>query len=464
MPMWFKKPYLYIFLFLFLSIGALAQERLSLQRAVELGIENYGTVKAKQQYAAASKALVKETKLEYYPNLNIGVQQDYGTVNGQNGPAYSFGVLPVSSSGAALATQNWNAAFGGLYLANVNWDFFAFGRAKERIETAKAIAHRDEQDWQQELFKQKIRVSAAYLNLVAARQLTVSYQKNLERADTLRRVIRIKAMHGLVAGVDSTQANAEYSSAQILLTKAIDFEQTQATELIQLMGVPPADYALDSYFVSRIPTISADTTIIADHPVLQWYRSRIAASDEQARYLQKFAYPTFSVAGVMQSRASGFGSNYNLNQTDFKTDYFTGVSPSRFNYLFGVGASWNFMQPFRTHQLVKAQRFTSAGLQSEYELAAQQTRDQLLLSEQKITNAMNNYRESGVQVKAANEAYVQKTVLYKNGLTTLVDLTQTLYILTRAETDRDIAYSNVWQALVLKAAAMGDYGIIAQQL
>jgi hypothetical protein len=53
--------------------------------------------------------------------------------------------------------------------------------------------------------------------------------------------------------------------------------------------------------------------------------------------------------------------------------------------------------------------------------------------------------------------------LYKNGLTTLVDLTQALFTLNRAETDRDIAFTNVWQALLLKSAALGNYDIFINE-
>ena len=54
---------------------------------------------------------------------------------------------------------------------------------------------------------------------------------------------------------------------------------------------------------------------------------------------------------------------------------------------------------------------------------------------------------------------LQKSVLYRNGLTNMVDVTQALYALNRAETDRAIAYNNVWQALLLKAAATGDFAL-----
>jgi hypothetical protein len=76
---------------------------------------------------------------------------------------------------------------------------------------------------------------------------------------------------------------------------------------------------------------------------------------------------------------------------------------------------------------------------------------------------MSNYLEAPVQVKAASDAYTQKTVMYKNGLSTIVDLTQALFVLNRAETDRDIAFSNVWQALLLKAAALGDFGLFINE-
>ena len=45
-----------------------------------MGIDNYGAVKAKQQYAAASKDEVVRAKRDYLPNPNFQAQVDYGTV------------------------------------------------------------------------------------------------------------------------------------------------------------------------------------------------------------------------------------------------------------------------------------------------------------------------------------------------------------------------------------------------
>ncbi len=126
--------------------------------------------------------------------------------------------------------------------------------------------------------------------------------------------------------------------------------------------------------------------------------------------------------------------------------------------------TWNITQPYRLSQQVRSQELISKGLQEEYNLAAQQLDAQRKLSDTKWQNALTVYRQVPAQLKAAGDAYTQRSVLYQNGLTDLVDLSQSIYALVRAETDRDIAYNNVWQALLLKAAAAGDFNLFTSEL
>ncbi|HKC69153.1 MAG TPA: TolC family protein, partial [Bacteroidia bacterium] len=90
------------------TIGVSQTQTLTLKDALNKGLTNYGTIKAKTNYVNATKASLQQTKRDYLPNLNLSAQQDYGTVNGQNGPLYGFSGLGVASSGLPLATQNWN--------------------------------------------------------------------------------------------------------------------------------------------------------------------------------------------------------------------------------------------------------------------------------------------------------------------------------------------------------------------
>ena len=460
------KRMIYFSLFLLGGIRA-GSQTLTLKDAVNTALNNYGTVKAKANYLKSSQASAKEASTYHLPNLNLAAQQAYGTANGQFGPVIPIGGFSVASSGPPFLSQNWNAAFGGLYLANVSWDFFTFGRVRENVKVAEAQVLQDASDLDQEKFQLQVKVSGTYLNLLAAQRLVLSQQKNLERATALNQVVVARAKNGLNPGVDSSQANAEVSSAKIALTNAINYEADQATQLAQLMGTPYQKFVLDTVFVNRIPASLSDSIPANEdqHPVLKFYQSRINVSKQQEKYFDRFKYPVFSFVGVVQSRGSGFNSNYSqLNPDAFNHDYWNGVKPTNSNYLLGVGLVWNLTNPIRVRQQVTAQEWTSRGLQNEYELVSQQIKTQLALADEKIKNAVANYNEAPVQVKAASDAYLQRSVLYKNGLTNIVDVTQTLYVLNRAETDRDIADSNVWQALLLKAAAIGDFSFFENEI
>jgi adhesin transport system outer membrane protein len=437
------------------------QKVLSLKDAEQIALANYGTIKAKASQLNASRATLKETHTDNLPDLNVSVQQDYGTVNGQNGPLFGYHGLATASSGPALANQNYNAAFGALYVSNVNWDFFAFGKVKERIKVQNSIVSLNESDLAQEQFQHQIRVASTYLNLLVAQQLSKAQQDNLNRAMQLQKVVVARVKNGLNPGVDSALANAQVSNAKIALTNSQQIVQDQSNQLSRYLGVPPQDFLLDSTFVTKAPPRpNAQAQInLDDHPELRYYRNRIGVSDERAKYLQTFSYPTFSLFGIYQGKGSGFKYDYGTNLNNYSTNYAGGINPTRYNYLVGAAVIWNITSPFRVRYQVQSQKFTSDQYKNEYEVIDQQLKGQLVLAETRISNSLKNYNEAPVEVKAATDAYNQKFALYRNGLSNIVDFTQALYVLNRAEIDLDIASNNIWQAILSKAAATGDFGV-----
>lgn len=452
------------FSLLFLAALHAQSQVLTLKEALQTALDNYGTIKAKSNYLKAAQASVKGATLDYLPNLNVAAQQAYGTANGQFGPLIGSGGLSSAASGPPFTSQNWHAAFGGLYLANINWDFYTFGRVRERVKLAQSEVQRQSTDLEQEKFQHQVRVAAAYLNLLAAQRLRLSQQRNLDRASALRNVVVVRANNGLNPGVDSSLANAEVSSARIALTNAQDYEAQQASQLAQLMGIDYRQFVLDTVLITKIPAAYNSAAAQQEHPLLKFYRSRIDASKEQEKYFSRFKYPVFSLVSVLQTRGTGFWNNYNeQNPEAFTHDYFQGVKPVRSNYLIGVGVTWNLTSIKRANQQVAVQEWTSKGLQDEYEVIGQQIKVQVNLANERMANAVANYTEAPVQMKAASDAYLQKTTLYRNGLSTIVDVTQALFTLNRAETDRDIAINNVWQALLLKAAASGDFSLFINE-
>ncbi|MCR8560727.1 TolC family protein [Mucilaginibacter sp. BJC16-A38] len=456
-----SKHFLLGFLSVLIVWKAQGQKLLTIKDAEQMALANYGTIKAKANQLNASKAYLTETKTEQLPDVNLSAQQDYGTVNGQNGPLYGYHGFNVASSGPTTGTQNWNAAFGALYLANVSWDFFSFGKATEKVKVQKTAVSRDETDLAQEQFQHEVRVASTYLNLLAAQQLEKASEDNLQRAVDLQKVVVARVKNGLNAGVDSSQANAEVSNARIAVTNSRQTVQDQSNQLAIYLGIPSQDFQLDSAFITKPPAnVDPQSHVnIENHPILQFYQNRVNVSNELAKYYATFAYPTFSFFGTYQGRGSGFKSDYGTNATDYTGSYGSGVDPTRYNYLVGIGVIWNLTTPFRVHYQVKSQKYTSAQYKDEYDLVSQQLMNQQLLAETRISNALKNFNEVPEEVKAATDAYHQKYALYKNGLANIVDFTQALYVVNRAEVDKDIAQNNVWQAILFKAAATGDFGI-----
>jgi len=274
-------------------------------------------------------------------------------------------------------------------------------------------------------------------------------------------VVNARVVNGLNAGVDSSLANAEVSNARIALTNTQQTVQDQSNQLSIYLGVPAQEFQLDSNFITKAPVNLEEQSAVPidQHPTLRYFQNRIAVSDAQAKYLKSFAYPTFSLFGVYQGRGSGFKSDYGVDETSYSSNYGAGANPTRYNYLFGVGMVWNLTSPFRVHYQVKSQKYTSQQFKDDYDLVSQQLIAQQALAETRISNSLKNFREVPVEVKAAGDAYHQKYALYKNGLSNIVDFTQALYTLNRAEVDRYIALNNVWQALLFKAASTGDFGM-----
>ena len=457
-----------IALYLFLNAyPSSAQDNpFTLSQAVAAGLNNYQSIQAKRNYLKASSAQAQNIKNQYLPDLNASIQQAYGTANGQYGPIGPFaGGAGLSSSGPTSPVQGWDAGFGGIYLLNTDWEFISFGRFHSRVEAANKQVSLDSANLTQEKFVQSVKIAGAYLNLLITQRFVQNAQSNVDRAGYVQQTVIARAKSGLNPGVDSSIANAELSAAKLALIQAVNREQQTLNQLCQLININPVVLILDTSFFHNSPASYQTSVPVSENPEVKYYQSRIDQSLSAENLIKKSIYPGLNLLGTFQGKGSGFDYNYNPStDPNYSKNYFTGINPSRYNYVFGLGIQWNIISPIKIKYQVKAQQFITAAYQNEYDLVSVRLKDQLLFSDQQIENSLNSIREVPIEFRAASDAYNQKTVLYKNGLTNIVDVQQALYSLNRAETDLSVAYINVWQALLFKAAASGDFDLFIKQV
>ncbi|MCX2452748.1 TolC family protein [Pedobacter sp. PLR] len=450
-------------------------QTLQLPDALQRSIQNYEKIKAKEALVKASQENTNYQKSRYLPDFTVLAQQSFGTINAQNGPMYGYGGLGSAATSMPLAEQNWNAAFGSLYLANVNWNLFTFGRIKNQVQLARVEEKQAATDLEQEKFQHQVKVGAAYFNLFASQRIKYVQEKNLERAQVFMSTTVSRAASGLIPGVDASLAKAEVSNAQSARIKAYDMELEYSKTLSVLLGEEYQSFTLDSVFTGKTPQLSEyhgfssvdsadkggdNLFSLINHPLLLWQKSKISGSAQSEKIQRSQTMPSLSAFGVVQGRGSGFESNYVQDNSAYSKSYQKGVGIDRGNYLAGVTLTWNLTNLYRFGAKVKQQKHQTTALQNEYHLIHEELSAQAQLANAKLRNAVDNFEETKIQIQAASDAYRQNTTLYRNGLTTIVDLTQSLYALNRAEIDFEIARNNIWQALLLKSAAEGELSVL----
>jgi len=457
-----------ITLLLLLAQAANAQSGntpLTLPEALRTAVANFPKIKAAQHLASASAFELKAARQDGLPDITAGAEFAYGTLDGLNGLASGEPGLTTLTNGPVTTRQNYNAAFGALYLTNIDFNLYSFGLQRAHVAAAKGQYDQDKSSLDDQIFQQQVHTAAAYLDLLAARQIRLAMEANLTRTLQLRDVILARTINGLNAGVDSSIADAEVSKARLTLIDARNFEQQQANKLSIQMGIAPQAFNLDTATDQKLPgnLLEPTTPDLANHPDLRFLATRITTSDLSATYIQKTGLPRVSLFGVGQERGSGFGPAYGTDLTDYTTNLIHGIQPQRANYLLGLGLTWDITNLGRSHSRAAAQRQRSQAYTQDYRLEQNTQVNQLTLSDQQMRNALEKYNETPTQLHAANDAYEQKKALYENGLTNIVDVSQTLYLLNRAEIDRDIACNAVWQALLFKAGTQGDLNPFIQQ-
>lgn len=437
---------------------------LKLEDALYRTQNQYDKIKAKQQLVDASAQNTAFQKQQYLPDFTLSAQQSFGTINVQHGPMYAYGGLASAATSMTLAEQNWNAAFGSLYFANINWNVFSFGRIKNQVELGSKKELTAKADLQQEIFQQQIKVSAAYLNLLASQRIKFVQEKNAERAQVFYEMTNARAKSGLIPEVDAQLAKAEWSNAKSLQIKAYDKELEWSKQLAVLINDDFKIYQLDSLYSTSLPNNVLETAEgnIEKHPYLQWQQSKINESEQTIEVLKAHKKPNVSAFGVVQGRGSGFEANYAQDNSAYSPSYLKGVGIDRGNYLLGISLSWNITNIFRFNTTIKEQQFLTQSLQYTFDAQQKELKTLSQQANAQLKNAYLNFDETKIQLDAAALAHKQQTALYENGLTTLVDFTQALYTLNRAEIDYEIAQNNVWQALLLLASAQGDIQILTR--
>jgi outer membrane protein TolC len=428
-----------------------AERDLTLAKALELASSNFGEIKVKEFYAQAQEENTKQVRRQYIPSVKLYGQVNYGTANSVPGSYFSNG---FSTSGSINPANNFTPVYGAIGMGYIEWVPFTFGQYTARVKESDLQFQLAGADAEQEKFFNKVYVTQAYLDALVATRLRLLQEANLKRLIQVHDVISANAKSGLRAGVDTSFANAELAKARLIILEAEKNEAEQRSRLAGLMGVPFANYKLDtgSFFLTTPNSPLIAPADISSNPALKLFDARLGLSEIREKEILRNYFPRISVLGVTNGRGSGIGSSGQYNET-----VGGGTELRRFNYAAGIVCSFNILDYPRMKAEQAAQHFRTDAAKTELETQKLYLKNDMELANSKLLLSIEQLKQAPIQYASATDFYRQKLSMYQNGLCTVLDLSQALYNLSRAEADNAIARDGVWKAVLLKASISGDF-------
>jgi outer membrane protein TolC len=230
-----------------------------------------------------------------------------------------------------------------------------------------------------------------------------------------------------------------------------------------LTGLDTSAVQPDTLYNNGLLTMLAgpnDTASVAkEHPVLLYYNGLMLQQQKHEEVIRKVALPKISLlaSGWMRGSSGQFNDIYNKN-------LWSGLAYSRYNYLAGVALTYNLADIGHTRDKMREQRLRTKAAAAQLETTQAVLDNQLQQSRLNIHTALDKLQEMPAQLNAARAAALQKMALYKGGLTNIIEVTNALYLLNRAETDLVQTRNAAWQALFTQAFTANNIQELVQQL
>lgn len=400
----------------------------------------------------AANAKVTDTRHSFLPQIKFSEQLNMGSSNSLEGSYFGFGITP-STSGSIRNKNNDAPATGNMAVLYSEYELDNFGLNAAKLNNAKAYVTLQETDLKKEQYFLALNIAKLYFNILKNQYRLGADKQNIDRYQSIYKVIQALTMSGITAGADSSLAKAELSRTKISYNQTAGSINQLKEQLAYLTGIAANAIAIDSFknnTVGNLPMEGLFSTDTAYNPLVDYYiqQRNILASNE--RLIRKSYLPKILLLGSSWARGSSiqYGDQYK--------SLATGLGYQRYNYAVGIAFTYNLFNGLYKKDKLAINRYQLQA--SEADL--QQQKLALSSSERQADNALqtalDNLKELPVQLQSAQATYQQKLAQYKAGIISLIDLTNASFVLYRSQTDYIETLNDWYLAQLDKAAGTGN--------
>src|SRR6266498_5131033 len=250
---------------------------IQMKDAVRMAEQRYHLLKARKYEAEAVTKNIDVVKYSRLPTIDVSYQANIATANNLTGIFYPNGILPMT--GPPSASNNYSPAAGSAASILLNWQAVTFGQRNAQINLSVSEANSKKLEWQQDIFRYKVNVISAYLDVLLAYDFVSIHQQNIQRVEANLRQSRVLANSGIKPGVDTALFLSELSKAKIDFLNAQKQLEIQQWLLAQLIVTDNLPVPTDTTFLNELPKmIVTNDTSFSNHPFIQFAQSQYELS------------------------------------------------------------------------------------------------------------------------------------------------------------------------------------------
>jgi outer membrane protein len=441
-----------------LNTDAQTNKMYSLAELVDSAKHYFPSLLQKEALANSAKAGIVEAKHAYLPKFAINDEAVAASANALPGSYLPLGVIP-SVSGSVDAQNNSTAASGNIASLYAEYELLNFGLKNAKNNNASAFAGLQQADFDKELYIVKWQIGKLYFDLLKNNyQLDVDAE-NINRYDSIYKVITALTSSGINAGVDSSLAKAELSKTHISynnrLGEIIRLQQ-QLSYYTGIQGEINVDTAEKKYAENK-PVFSSIADTLAN-PLTEYYLRQETLYKSTETLVKKMYLPKVLLA------AAGWARGSSIDYTGQYKDFSTGFGYQRFSYGIGIAVTYDLLNGVRKKDRLAVTHFQTTA--AAYETKQQQTALQTAAkqADASVRIAEKNLIELPIQLQAASDAFEQKVAQYKAGIINLVDLTDASFVLYTSQSAYVQTLNEWFIANLNKAAATGNLDFFIQSI
>jgi outer membrane protein len=424
---------------------------LTLDQAIQYASDHYPSVRAALERVNASTAGIDVAHAGYLPRFDSLWQSNRGTANNVFGQLLPQSVIPALTGPvlpAASTRSVWGSAAGALF----SWEPIDLGLRRATVDGAEAAVTQARADQALTRLEVEQAAGSAFLDLVEAERALAAAQADVDRRDTLARVVHTLVDNQLRPGAEASRADAERAAAQTRLIRTNESLMLARASLARLLGMSTASIAIDATApLARVPVTDVPAGAEPAHPLAQVRQAAVDSARAEEQILSHTDRPRLFVESSVFARGSGATAGGVLDGGT------TGLGLDRANWAAGI-------------QLVLPNAFDFAALRARKAEAAATERseaaryDEALRTigqERDAASAMVQatravVANTPVQLAAAQQGELQARARYQAGLASIVEIAEAQSLLAAAEVEDELARVDVWRALLAEAVAAGD--------